>query len=238
MRKSYSTTKKRADGVYVTEKENIKKTKRLSTEEKLRKRMIELHPRFLEAVKDAYPLAVLGSLCVAIAAFTKDTFPSAQGYAITASSLFLVGFISSLVFQFHRIEHTAFFSYASTGLGIVFLFLVIIEFAQSIPYVWRSILVIPSLFIMSILISLILTLTRFVKSSKSRLVHIFGFIGIVSTTSWLLTFFAPQFLELLSPNFESPTFLKSLSNISFLISLVSVATTLLFLSKTSPKKTS
>lgn len=57
-------------------------------EDSIEKRLLDLHPKFLETIREVYPLAVLGSLCIAIASFTAETYPDAQIYAISAASMF------------------------------------------------------------------------------------------------------------------------------------------------------
>jgi hypothetical protein len=52
----------------------------------------ELHPKFIKAIKETSPLAVLGSLCIAVSAFTSQNFSEALPFAITAATLFLVAF--------------------------------------------------------------------------------------------------------------------------------------------------
>jgi hypothetical protein len=86
-----------------------------------------------------YPLAVLGSLCIAIAAFTSQTYPDTQQYAITAASLFLIAFTLSLIVKIIQGSFVAVLSYISTALAIAFLFIVIATFTQSIPMVSKSV---------------------------------------------------------------------------------------------------
>ena len=97
----------------------------------IEKRLEDLHPKFLEAIRDAYPLAVLGSLCIATAAFTTQTYPNAQIYAISAASLFLIAFVISFAFKIFPNWIFAVLSYASTGTAILFLFFVVGEFAKT-----------------------------------------------------------------------------------------------------------
>jgi hypothetical protein len=41
--------------------------------------------KFLKIVKETYYLAVLGSLCIAISAFTQQNYPQVQAYAIAGA---------------------------------------------------------------------------------------------------------------------------------------------------------
>jgi len=74
----------------------------------IEQRIKEYHPKFLEAIKDVYPLAVLGSLCIAISAFTSQNYTNAQGYAISAASMFLIAFVASLLFKAIKMDYFAF----------------------------------------------------------------------------------------------------------------------------------
>jgi hypothetical protein len=91
------------------------------------KKLVDYHPEFLETIKEVYPLAVLGSLCIAISAFTAESYPEAQTYALTAASLFLFAFASSFGVKILSNELLAFTSYASTALGIIMLFAVVFQ---------------------------------------------------------------------------------------------------------------
>lgn len=63
----------------------------------IQQQLIEYHPKFLDAIREVYPLAVLGSLCIAISAFTNQNYVTVQVYSITAASMFLLAFIFSTV---------------------------------------------------------------------------------------------------------------------------------------------
>jgi hypothetical protein len=129
------------------EKEEAKK------EKSFEKRLVELHKEFLETIKDVYPLAVLGSLCIAIAAFTAQNYPDAQIYAITAASLFLTAFAISLLFKIVAHYYLALISYISTAFATMFLFLVVAAFAGAFPIVGKSLSTIQDVAIAVILLS-------------------------------------------------------------------------------------
>jgi hypothetical protein len=97
------------------------------------------HQKFLEAIKEASPLAVLGSLCIAISAFTTQNVRDAQPFAIVAASLFLIAFLVSLAFKLLQESSLApLFSvttYVTVAFGIIFLFGVVYYFALIIPLV-------------------------------------------------------------------------------------------------------
>jgi hypothetical protein len=102
-----------------------------------------LHPNFLEAVKEASPLAVLGSLCIAISAFTNQNFSVAQPFAITAATLFLIAFSTSLTFRIlQKTSLAPLFSvatYVATGLAIAMLFAVLVVLGQSISLISKTV---------------------------------------------------------------------------------------------------
>lgn len=85
-------------------------------------------PKFLEAVRETYYLAVLGSLCIAISTFTQQNYPQAQAYAITGASLFLIAFVCSFITKIIPSVFLIIPSYLSTCLGILMLFLVTTQF--------------------------------------------------------------------------------------------------------------
>ena len=87
--------------------------------------------KFLKIVKDTYYLAVLGSLCIAISAFTLQNYPQAQAYAISGASLFLLAFVCSFVAKIIASPFLIIPSYLSTALGVLMLFLVIVDFYDS-----------------------------------------------------------------------------------------------------------
>lgn len=97
------------------------------------------HQKFLQSVKEVYPLAVLSSFSIAISTFSRDISISAQGYAIGAGMCFLYAFVSallcSLTLSIGRLRGlslgSAIISYISVGSGIVLLILVANEFAAS-----------------------------------------------------------------------------------------------------------
>lgn len=137
----------------------------------------ELHPRFLGIVKQVYPLAVLGSLSIAVAAFTAETYPEAQVYAITAASLFLVAFTSSFLFMIIHIDLLAVFSYISTAMATLFLFLVVVEFGKTVTMVSRAVYINPAVFMIMLLSYLFLRIGKVMKK-KSRLILLFSVLSM------------------------------------------------------------
>ncbi len=95
-------------------------------------------PKFLEIVKETYYLAVLGSLCIAVSAFTQQNYPQVQPYAITGASLFLLAFVCSFVSKISPSLFLIIPVYLSTLGGVIMLFLITIAFASAFPLVSKA----------------------------------------------------------------------------------------------------
>jgi hypothetical protein len=147
-------------------------------EKSFEERLVELHPKFLETVKEVYPLAVLSSLCIAITAFTQQTYPQVQVYSITAASLFLIAFIVSFVFKILSVSYFALISYVSTALGVLFLLLVINEFSKTIAVVNKTMSLVSNVVLVITVVSLIFILGRFATKTKSKTVRLCRFISL------------------------------------------------------------
>jgi hypothetical protein len=103
--------------------------------EDIEKWLEKVHPQFLDAIKDAQPLALLASLCLVIAAFSYDEFTNAQGYAIGAAFAFLYAFLVSVCFKIISTPSLALFSYVFTAVGMILLYLVIQAYSSINPFV-------------------------------------------------------------------------------------------------------
>ena len=147
-----------------------------SFEEKL----VALHPKFLETVKEVYPLAVLSSLCIAVTAFTQQTYPQIQPYSITAAGLFLVAFMASFAFKIVQTEMLAFISYCSTALAVFMLVLVVSGFATATPIFSKTMILIPAGFMIAILLSGLVTLGRIMMKSKLKITRLLSFASLSS----------------------------------------------------------
>ncbi|MCW4024535.1 MAG: hypothetical protein NWF01_05820 [Candidatus Bathyarchaeota archaeon] len=108
------------------------------------------HPQFLRAFKESSPFVVVGSLCIAVSAFTQQAFPQAQAYSLAAATLFLIAFVTSLLFRFFNSEKfspldsmLAVSTYVSTAIAILMLFIAVSVFGQSIPTVSDTVSAIP-----------------------------------------------------------------------------------------------
>jgi hypothetical protein len=137
--------------------------------------VIKFHAHFLEAIKDTYPLAVLGSLCIAIAAFTKTTAPSSSDYAALSATLFIIAFVLSLMGKFIPDLVNLLLSYLFTSVGIVTLLLVVHEFSVYSPtiYMGVSLVMFVTLFIMVLIFMLYYRrITR--RIFKSGIIRLIG----------------------------------------------------------------
>jgi hypothetical protein len=154
--------------------------------------MLEFHPQFLKAIKDAYPLGVLSSLSMTIAAFitsfAKESLALAQTYAIAASLMFLFAFSCSLVLKlFLAIEkdekrsslgQISLFSYICTGSGIVFLFLTISQFA-SVLSVARVIVPVFAILVIGVFLFPLPVILNTAKTFKRKSVLALGYVTVV-----------------------------------------------------------
>lgn len=159
------------------------------------RKFIDLHPKYLEALKDVYPLAVLGSLCIAIAAFSVQSYLDAVSYSITAASLYLLAFVVSFIFKIQSNYLLALISYVSTALGTIYLFLVIKVFAFSVLEVSKSLVTIISILCIIILSSLAYTIYR-IQKRKKFLLNILQFVTTLSLAVYVDGIFSMEILEL------------------------------------------
>lgn len=188
----------------MTEEDKKEHNQKVEKPKDIEKILIDLHPKFLEALRDVYPLAVLGSLCIAIAAFTTNTYPNAQVYAITAASLFLLAFVLSFAFKIFPNYLFAVLSYGSTGIAILFLFLVVKEFMKANSTVTKAIALLSFILFISIIVISATVIYRLLKKTESKIVrwcclivislgifNIFGF--LVASLSLFVVFNASIF---------------------------------------------
>jgi hypothetical protein len=120
----------------------MSKEREATKERDLETVIVESQPKFLKAVQETYYLAVLGSLCIAVSAFTQQAYPQAQAYAITGASLFLLAFFCSFIAKLFPSAFLIMPSYIATGAGIVMLFLVTLEFYNALTIVSKAFTVI------------------------------------------------------------------------------------------------
>jgi len=154
--------------------------------------MLDFHPQFLKAIKSVYPLGVLGSLSMTIAAFitsfAEESLALAQTYAIAASLMFLFAFSCSLVLRLFLILEKnerssnlgqfALISYICTGSGIAFLFLVIAQF-MSVLSVAKAIVPVLLIVVIGGILFPVPAIINITKNAKSKSVSVLGYLTIV-----------------------------------------------------------
>lgn len=151
-----------------------------SKEEDLEKKLVSLHPKFLATIREVYPLAVLGSLCVAISTFAHQFYPEAQAYALASASLFLTAFVLSFVFElFRKIETLALMSYISTALAVFLLFIAILEFSVNVPMITRTFSSVLGFLGIIFISSMYYSMSKVVTRTKSKLAHVVAWLGIL-----------------------------------------------------------
>jgi hypothetical protein len=153
--------------------------------------MLDFHPQFLKATKSVYPLGVLSSLSMAIAAFItsfgKDSLVLAQTYAIAASLMFLFAFTSSIVlglfFGWEKknpgLGYYALTSYICTGSGIAFLSLVVYEFIVSVLPIARVLVPVFTMVVIGAILLLALTIINIIKIPKLKGILVLGYLTII-----------------------------------------------------------
>ena len=163
--------------------------------------MLDFHPQFLKAIKSVYPLGVLSSLSMTIAAFitsfAKESLALAQTYAIAASLMFLFAFSCSLVLRlFLALEKDekspalgqyALVSYICTGSGIAFLFLVVAEFV-SVLSIARAIIPVLAMVVIGGILFPVPAIINIAKIAKSKSVLVLGYLTIICYLLFVLGF--------------------------------------------------
>jgi hypothetical protein len=157
------------------------KEKTLDLEDKL----ASLHPRFLEIIKQVYPLAVLGSLCIAISAFAHQSYPEAQAYALTSAALFLMAFVSSFLFEMFKAKSFALTSYISTALAVLLLFVAIFEFGVNVPMIARTPMIVLGFVFIIFFSSTYYSAFKAIRKVKSRLARASAWTGIFCGASFI-----------------------------------------------------
>jgi len=164
--------------------------KRLSESkgEDLEKKLVSLHPKFLAIIKEVYPLAVLGSLCVAISAFAHQSYPEAQAFALASASLFLAAFAFSFLFEVSTkaFPYFALMSYISTALAVLLLFATIFQFGVNVPMIGRAFTSIASIFTFVFISWFCYVMYKAVRREEANLFYTFGWIGVILGISALV----------------------------------------------------
>lgn len=161
-------------------------------------------PKFLKIVKETYYLAVLGSLCITVSAFTQQNYPQVQPYAITGASLFLIAFFCSFIAKIIPSAYIIIASYLSTGAGVIMLLLVTIEFSSAFPLVSKAIIALYIGMVLTIFTAIPYNFFGYRRKSKGK-TKIIVTISIVFLTIAIpfmaITLIIPFFLVMTS--FES-----------------------------------
>ncbi|MGB8779601.1 MAG: hypothetical protein WCD81_03010 [Candidatus Bathyarchaeia archaeon] len=166
--------------------------KNVANEKSVNKFLLEFHPQFLKAIRDVYPLGVLSSLSMTIAAFitsfAKESLALAQTYAIAASLMFLAAFSISLILKlFLALEKNdespslglyALISYICTGSGIVFLFLTITQF-WSVLSVARVIIPVFAILVIGVFLLPLPNILNTAKTFNRKSVLVLGYVSVV-----------------------------------------------------------
>ena len=150
----------------------------VSIEDPIQTRIIQSLPKFLRALSQSYPLAVLTSLCIAITAFTAQSYPQVQLYSITAACLFLISFISSFISKIVKFfAGSVVITYAATGLAVSMFIPMLYELALAVRRIDRDFSIVIELFLITVLIVIPFTdgfrIHRRAKSKYST----WGYIG-------------------------------------------------------------
>jgi hypothetical protein len=141
-------------------------------EKELEDVIVTSQPKFLKGVQETYFLAVLGSLCIAVSAFTQQSYPQAQVYAVTGASLFLVAFVCSLVAKIFPSAFLIVPSYIATGAGVLMLFLITLEFYNAITLVSKAFTVIIIGLVVTIIATVPYNMYHYRKKSKGKTKHL------------------------------------------------------------------
>jgi hypothetical protein len=147
-------------------------------EEDFEHKLASFHPKFLRIIRRVYPLAVLGSLCVAISAFAHQSYPEAQAYALASASLFLTAFVLSFSYEIFKFTLAALMSYISTALAVFLLFLAIFEFSVSVPMISRTFPSIMGFLAVIFFTSLYYSMFKVIRRVKSKLSRASAWISI------------------------------------------------------------
>ena len=156
-------------------------------EDDFEKTLREIEPKLLKVIKETYPLAVLGLLCMAVAAFAQSNLPQATPYALTGASLFLAAFVCALLFKASKTSLMLFFVYTSAAFGTLMLFWTIEEFGKStqtignVPFFLFTFFVLVSFSVSTFAIS------RRSRESKRGLTSFLGVVGIFASLLGMFT---------------------------------------------------
>lgn len=159
---------------------SLSETQEKKSKSSLNDLMLKSHKKVLSVLKEVSYLAVLGSLCIAIATFTGNEYPEAQIYALTAASLFLVAFLTSFAVRLFSVGMYIVPSYVAMSGGFIMLFLVVQNFYTKIPLVNRSFEIVGPSLIFAIIPQFCFWVYQGSKKLKRKYKYIFVAINIIS----------------------------------------------------------
>lgn len=204
----------------------------------LEDKLARLHPRYLEIIREVYPLAVLGSLCIAISAFAHQSYPEAQAYALTSASLFLGAFVFSFLFEISKFRGFALTSYVSTALAVFLLFVAIFEFGVNVPMITRTPLIVLGLVgIVFFLLPTYYSLFKAIRRVKSKWAHVSGWTAILCCIPFISTIVFAEMYFMFSGEQFKIDLLWNVSIVFLILSLVFLVT-FLFLARSEKKMSS
>ncbi|WNZ29545.1 MAG: hypothetical protein IAX21_01345 [Candidatus Bathyarchaeota archaeon] len=142
--------------------------------------MLKSHETVLSVLKQVSYLAVLGSLCIAIATLTGKENPEVQVYALTAATLFLVAFLTSFVARLFSVGVYVVPSYVAMIGGVIMLFLVVQSFYTKIALVNRCFEIVGPSLIFAIVPQFCYWVYQRSKKLKSNYKYILVCINVIS----------------------------------------------------------
>jgi hypothetical protein len=164
----------------------------------IEKRLLDFFPKLIDIIKDILPLAILGSLCVAIASFTKSSYPDSSDWAISAATMYLTAFAFSFLYKLTKNYLYAFLTYISIFFGTIFIIMIIFIFSSSITIVNTSYYIIfNSIYILFLSVFLYNIKERSAKRKDKLLYFLLFVIDIILTTSLLLIYSINIFIKIL-----------------------------------------
>jgi hypothetical protein len=189
--------------------------------ESIEKTLEDKLPVFLKSVKEASPLAVLSSICIAVAAFTHTVYPTASAFALAGATSFLIGFVGSLLFKIMKFYLISIYVYISFIVGVALMFGFLIEFGENILMVSKTSGVIISLAGYTLITISSISYAKKFKNSKGKVMafsavlsEVFAVGLFIITTIYLVLYFfnvAPSIQTMLFMMFASIIIVDAIS---------------------------
>lgn len=182
------------------------------TENSFQSKLEKTFPLLLKVIKDLVPLAALGSLCVAIASFTRQDYPDASPWAISAATMFLTAFLVTFLYKLTKDYMYLLVTYISSFLAVIFFIPIIIVFTINISIINISYYLIYNS--IQIIFGVTLTYNIFIRINKNsmNIIDSFYIIDVVISTAWIISLMINSYNRL----FPNPI-LNIFSNISIVL---------------------